>query len=126
MDHFLSYLVHQVFLFDESINRYRIHVLYKDILVKTIHSDEIKVTKSDLGLPGGKDPAVFADIHRRPLNYPDNCEGPYHRIMLYMAREAIRAAEECDPNTLVGESVIRSPVIWSNLKKKSIGIITRK
>ena len=85
--------------------------------MKGIQNGDMRITKSDLGLPGGTAVAVFGDIHGLPLNYPSSCTGPYHRIMLHIAKEYCReASEHHDINDIV-PNVIPSEAKWEKLRE---------
>jgi hypothetical protein len=107
----------QVFLYDEEARCYRIYVLFKNLLTKGIENGDVRVTKSNLGLPGGNAVAVFGDIHGLPLNYPSSCAGPYNRLMLYIAKEYCReASEHYDFNAIV-PNVIPTEVVWKKMRE---------
>lgn len=115
---YYNLLMHiQVFLYDEGARCYRIYVLFKKLLTKGIENGDVRVTKSNLGLPGGNAVAVFGDIHGLPLRYPQSCPGPYNRLMLYIAKEYCReASEHRDFNDIV-PNVIPTEVVWKRMRE---------
>lgn len=108
-----------MFLFDEASACYKIYVVYKEIWNQNIEKGGLRVTKDDLKLPGGNATAVFGDIHGWKLNYPATCGGPYHRIMLYMAKVYLDEAEEHDVTERVA-GVVPTRKKWEKLKDHAI------
>ena len=67
----------QVFLFDLESNRFRFHVLFDDMLKKSLGG----ISRRELFPESGSADLTFGDLEGRPLALPPGVF-PYHRLLL--------------------------------------------